>query len=207
MKKVHYYSGLVLTLFISAHLFNHLIGVFGESCHIEVMDQLRVVYRNRIIESLLLLVVGIQVITGIKLYVAKRKVASSFFEKIHIWSGLYLAFFLLFHVSAVLIGRKVFGLDTNIYFSGAGLNIFPYFFFFIPYYTLAILSFFGHIAAIHSLKMKYPLLGWSPNQQSKLILLLGFVTVVFIFYSQTNGFSGLEIPAPYLPENYQIRDF
>jgi len=197
LKKIHFISGLTLTVFIGVHLFNHFVGIFGAAAHIDVMDKLRVVYRNIFVESILLVAILVQIYSGIKLFLSKRKAKNAFFDKLQIWSGLYLAFFLLMHVGAVLMGRHVLKLDTNFYFGVAGLNVFPFNLFFIPYYSLAIISFFGHIAAIHSKKMKSRLLGLSVEQQSKFILVKGIILAVIILYGLTNGFAGEEIPQEY----------
>lgn len=196
-RKIHYLSGLTLTLFIGVHLVNHFISLWGPETHIEWMTTLRKVYRNPLIEITLLLAVFAQIISGVKLYFSKRKIANIFFVKLQIWTGLYLAFFLLMHVSAVMVGRYVLALDTNFYFGVAGLNTFPFNLFFVPYYALAIISFFGHVAAIHSQKMKKPLGGLSPDQQSKAILYTGLALTLVILYGLTGGFTGVEIPATY----------
>ena len=78
-----------------------------------------------------------------------------------------------------------------------GLNTFPYNLFFIPYYGLAIISFFGHISAVHSKKMKSKIFEIEPAKQSYAILFVGVLLTVGIFYGLTNGFSGIEIPAEY----------
>lgn len=196
-RKIHYLSGLTLTLFIGVHLVNHFVSIWGPETHIEWMTVLRKVYRNPLIEITLLLAVFAQIISGVKLYFSKRKIANIFFIKLQIWTGLYLAFFLLMHVSAVMVGRYVLALDTNFYFGVAGLNTFPFNLFFVPYYALAIISFFGHVAAIHSQKMKKSLGGLSPDQQSKAILYTGLALTVVILYGLTGGFTGVEIPATY----------
>lgn len=141
IKNLHYFSGVTITLFIGLHLFNHLCSIQGINQHIEVMSIFRSFYRNTIVESLLLLAVIIQIVSGLNLAFTKRKVSVSKFEKLQIWSGLYLAFFLIIHVSAVLTGRFCLHLDTNFYFGAAGINTYPFNLFFIPYYSLAILSF------------------------------------------------------------------
>lgn len=197
IKKLHYITGLSITIFIAFHLFNHFLSLFGAVKHIEFMQNLRLVYRNKIIESVLLLAVFVQIISGLKLFLNKRNVAFRFFDKLQIWSGLYLAFFLLFHVSAVLIGRNILNLDTNYYFGVAGLNTFPFNLFFIPYYSLAIISFFGHIAAVHSQKMKKDLFGLTVEQQSRFIFTKGFIVTFIILYGLTNHFHGVLIPAEY----------
>lgn len=197
MKRIHYISGLTITIFIGLHLFNHLWAVFGADQHIEMMNTLRLFYRNVFIETILLSAVFVQIISGIKLFLKAKKIAVSKFEKLHIWTGLYLAIFFIIHLGAVLGGRFFLQLDTNYYFGAAGLNTFPFNLFFIPYYSLAVFSFFGHIAAIHSKKMKKNILGLTPNKQSFMILLFAILLTIVIIYGLTNHFTGIEIPEEY----------
>lgn len=196
-RRVHYISGLTITIFIGLHLFNHFSSIFGAEVHIELMQKLRLLYRNVAIESIILIAVFVQIFSGIKLFRSKRKISKGYFEKLQIWTGLYLAFFLVIHVGAVLTGRYILNLDTNFYFGVAGLNTFPINIFFIIYYGLAILSFFGHVSAIHYQKMKKEVLGFTVGQQSNFILILGIIVTGIIFYGLTSGFSGVEIPEEY----------
>jgi len=197
MKRIHYFSGITISIFIGLHLFNHAYSLFGAEEHIILMDKLRVVYRNIFLESILILAVFVQVYTGLRLFIKKRKAASGLFEKLHLWSGFYLAIFFVFHLSAVFAGRLLLDLDTNIYFGAAGLNTFPFYLFFIPYYGLAILSFFGHIASIHAAKMKRSLLGINVHQQSYLILIIGLFMTIIIMCGLTDAFKGYDIPEAY----------
>ncbi len=197
MNRIHFISGFALTIFISLHLFNHFISVFGAEAHIELMNILRIVYRNVIVETILLTAVSVQIISGSKLFLSKRKLVKDYFEKLQIWTGLYLGFFIIVHVGAVLIGRHILNLDTNYYFGVMGLNTFPFNLFFIPYYGFAIFSFFGHIAAIHFQKMNKRFLGLEVKQQSNFILITGIVVTVIIMYGLTGGFIGVKIPVEY----------
>ncbi|MGB5554955.1 MAG: hypothetical protein WBM83_09885 [Flavobacteriaceae bacterium] len=197
LKQIHYISGLTITVFVALHLFNHAISIYGPEAHIETMEVLRVFYRNIIVESLLLLAVLVQIISGLKLFFDHRSRASTFFEKLHIWSGFYLAFFFLFHVGAVMAGRYLLELDTNFYFGVAGLNTFPLSLFFTPYYGLAIISFFAHIASVPRLKMKNTMLGVSVTAQSYTIFIFGVLITIFILYGLTGGFEGIPIPDAY----------
>ncbi|KOY87468.1 hypothetical protein AD998_16175 [bacterium 336/3] len=196
-KVIHHFSGIFISLFVGIHLFNHVWSILGAEKHIVLMNSLRVIYRNIFVEAFLLIAVLVQIVSGLVLFRESRKTAFSFFDKLHIYSGLYLAVFLIIHVSAVMTGRLVLNLDTNFYFGVAGLNTFPFNLFFIPYYGLAIFSFFGHIAAIHSKKMKKIIWGISPKQQSIIILVVGFLVLTSIFYGATNGFQGVNIPKEY----------
>ena len=197
IKKIHFISGVTITVFVGLHLFNHTLSVFGADKHIEVMNTLRLFYRNILAETILLIAVLVQVISGLKLFKTNRKKATTQFEKLHLWTGLYLAIFFIIHLSAVFGGRLFLQLDTNFYFGVAGLNAFPFNLFFIPYYGLAILSFFGHIASIHNKKMKQSIFGLAPNKQSITILILGFILTLTIFYGLTNQFNGVAVPKEY----------
>jgi hypothetical protein len=196
-KRIHNIYGIIISLYISFHLVNHFFSVFGVEKHIEIMNSIRLVYRNIFVEIILLSAVVIQIVSGIKMVIQNRKKAISKFEKLSIYSGLYLAFFFIVHIGAVMIGRIILKLDTNIYFGAAGLNIFPLNLFFIPYYVIAIMSFFCHVACIHNKKMNKNILGLTPINQSIGIILLGVLVIIVIFYGLTNHFNGMIIPNEY----------
>ncbi len=196
-KALHAVSGIFLISFVGLHLFNHLCSIFGADEHITVMNLLRKLYRNPFIEILLLTGIAIQSITGVKLFINKRSIVKNRLEKLQLWSGLYLLVFLFMHLGAVFAARLFLHMDTNFYFGVAGINTFPYSLFFIPYYALAVISFFGHIAAIHAKKMKWIVLGMTPGNQAIVIIIGGLVITIILFYGCTNQFRGLGIPHPY----------
>ena len=78
------------------------MSLLGEAVHITFMDHMRVVYRNLVPELVLLSAVMIQIISGVRLAFRKRKTVKGFFERLQIWTGLYLALFLVIHLSAIL---------------------------------------------------------------------------------------------------------
>lgn len=197
LKKIHYISGLTISVFTGLHLFNHSFSIAGAEKHIEVMSALRIFYRNIFAETLLLSAVAVQIYSGLKLVTIKRQTAKTFFEKLQIWTGLYLSFFFLIHVGAVITGRFVLHLDTNFYFGAAGLNYFPFNLFFIPYYFLAVVSFFGHIAAIHHQRMTKTIFRFTPRKQALFIITAGICFALFLIYGLTNQFRGIQIPAEY----------
>jgi hypothetical protein len=197
MKKGHYFSGIFIAVFVSIHLMNHLIGLWGITEHIEFMEKLRFYYRNIFIELILLGAIVFQIISGLSLFRTKIKTANTSFEKIQVWSGAYLAIFFIFHISAVMTGRYLLHLDTNFYFGAAGINTFPFNLFFVPYYGLAILSFFGHIATAHNKRMKSNFLNISPKGQARLIISLGFLVTVLVFCGITDYLKGIRIPKAY----------
>jgi hypothetical protein len=197
MKKGHYFSGIFIAVFVSIHLLNHLISLKGAAAHIQFMEQLRFYYRNGFIESLLLGAVVFQIVSGVRLFRSKFKTASSVWEKIQLLTGLYLALFFTFHLTAIIAGRFLLQLDTNFYFGAAGINTFPFSLFFVPYYGLAILAFFGHIAALHSQKMHSTILYLTPQHQAILLIGIGAWVTILIISGMTNNFNGIDIPEAY----------
>ncbi len=194
-RRIHYYSGITIASFVILHLMNHAVSLIGIEKHIEVMTQLRKIYRNIFAEILLLSAVSVQIFSGIQLYRSRFKIAKGFYEKLQLWSGLYLAIFFVIHLSAVMVGRFILKLDTNFYFGAAGLNHFPFNLFFIPYYSFAIFSFFAHLASVHYRKMKEK--NRTVILQANLILILGFFVALIFMYGLTNKFRGIDLPPAY----------
>ncbi|TAE41862.1 MAG: hypothetical protein EAZ70_09415 [Runella slithyformis] len=191
-KRVHYWSGLILALFAGFHLLNHLAVLSGPEAHLATMEVLRKVYRNLVVEWMLLVAVFLQIATGLR-QAYQKGLKQAGWAKYQVWSGLYLAVFFLIHVSAVMMGRFVLKVDTNLYFGAAGLNIFPFNLFFVPYYSLAIMAFFTHIASIHAQKSK----AIGAANQAKIIVAIGLITTILIVLGMTDFARGLFIPPTY----------
>jgi hypothetical protein len=147
LKIYHRASAVVLALFIFLHLLNHLSLAAGHDVHLLVMSGLRAIYRWLPFEFILLAAVVTQIMTGARLATPRL----SGMIKRRDWqliSGLYMSAFLTIHVTAILSGRFILGLDTNLWFGAAGFHVWPWQFFFVPYYGLAILAFFTHMGFV-----------------------------------------------------------
>ncbi len=94
-RAIHRISGLIITFFIGIHLFNHVNSIFGADKHIELMTYLRGFYRTIFVETALVLAVLVQISSGLTLFFDQRKKAISIFDKLQLWTGLYLAGFLI----------------------------------------------------------------------------------------------------------------
>lgn len=196
-RRLHRFTAMFLALFIALHLMNHLCGVFGVEVHIQLMKGLRNIYRNFVVECLLIFALLVQMITGICQLINYRH-ARSTWGRIQKLSGLYLLFFILIHTSAVMVARYFLKLDTNFYFAAAGINQWPYRLFFLPYYGFAVVSLFAHVAAIHFKKMNRHILGCSVPTQSLIIASTGVLIAVLIILIFTNAFKGFVVPSEYL---------
>jgi succinate dehydrogenase/fumarate reductase cytochrome b subunit len=194
MKKAHFISGIVLSIFVSLHLLNHLTAVQSIPTHIEVMNALRRIYQHPLIEPLLLFAVLIQIISGIKLVRNRGWKQTERYNKLHVYSGIYLGFFLLMHTSATLVGRFVLLVDTNFYYGAMVVNAKPYLFFFIPYYFLGTFSFFVHIACIIRIKSIRKVGIQKASRRANGLIALGAIIGLIILWAFTYN---VQIPALY----------
>lgn len=197
LHRIHRLSAAIIGTYVLFHLFNHLLSLKGTNAHIEFMKEYRDIYRFPILEFLLLFLVAFQITSGSYFIVKRRRHRHGFFEKAQALSGAYLAFFLLIYVLAVLSGRVVFKLDTNFYYAAAGLNITPFQAFFLPYYFLAVVALFTHVAcALHWLG-RARFTERIRNNVGYVAILLGIVLSAIIVATFMGAFYTVDIPTEY----------
>lgn len=148
-KKYHRISGIAIAAFLLLHLTNHLFALGGPALHIKVMQYFEYIYCFPPVEIFLLLCIVFQVVSGIILLFKKSFYRQSFTIILQAASGLYLSFFMLYHVRAVMLGRYQWHVATDFYYAAGGLVNYPSKLFFIPYYSLSVISVFLHIACAH----------------------------------------------------------
>ncbi|HJS54972.1 MAG TPA: hypothetical protein VJ765_10520, partial [Chitinophagaceae bacterium] len=158
------------------------------------MQKVRKVYRHSIVEGVLLTAVGLQILSGLFLVTQKWTKAESWFDWAQICSGLYLSLFLTYHVRAVMTGRYKMHIDTNLYYGAGVMNMWPQKLIFIPYYSLAILAFFFHVACIHRIKMKEFVPKEVAERQAIGIMILGSAVTLLIIYKMSN----LKMPSHFI---------
>lgn len=154
LNRLHRISGIIIASFLLLHLTNHLFALGGPALHIRVMNYFRHIYRFAPVEILLFLCVVFQVVSGIWLVFKKGFRLRPAYSVIQVLSGLYLSFFMIYHVRAVMLGRYQWKVETDYYFAAGVANRYPEKLFFIPYYTLSLVSIFAHIACVHYIKRK-----------------------------------------------------
>lgn len=145
LRALHRTSALLLLAFLGLHMVNHAVGLAGQTQHIEFMATVRPLYRNPVVESLLLALLAFQALSGLTMVVWGWRQRRGVVAWLQAASGLYLAAFLLNHVGSVLYGRAGLALDTNFNFAAAGFHVPGLSWFFAPYYFLAIASLFTHL--------------------------------------------------------------
>lgn len=194
--RLHRFAGLTLATFIAIHLTNHLFALVSVESHIHIMDYARLLYRNPLGEALLLIAIAVQIPSGIMLVRKKGWRGTEFAERVQVASGLYLSFFLVVHVFAVMVGRYYFNLDTNFYFGSSPL-LSPLWWYYVPYYGLSVIAVFAHVASIHFQKM-IPLVSLRQARvQAILITLLGGIISMLIVLVFSGKIYHFVLPAKY----------
>jgi hypothetical protein len=176
---------------------NHLMLFQDEQAHIDFMKVARKFYRHPVAETLLLVAVLSQVISGIQLLIKKWKYRSDNFIKFQIYSGMFLAYFLTAHVSVVLLARYILRSDTNLYFGASGLNNNPLYFYFIIHYGLAVVSIFVHIACAHRTKISRYVTERTAKLHAFAIMGLGIIISCLIIYKMMHITIPLEYHFPF----------
>lgn len=196
LRTLHRTSAIVITAFACLHVANHLASLAGIPSHIAFMTVARKLYRQPVVETLLLLCVSFQIASGLWFVVSgwrQRQGAIAWLQAI---SGALLACFLLVHVGVVLFGRAVLNLDTNFYFAAAGFFVPPYPLFFGPYYFVGVLALFTHLGCA-----AYWHLQTSPPRTRVMAIavsmFVGAAVALLIVLSLAGKLRDVEVPAEY----------
>ena len=102
----------ILLLFVGPHIGNHLAGFWNGSVHIEIMNAARHVYRDDIVQPILLALIGFQILSGTALVRRRMRMPSDFLGTMQTMSGVYVGVYFLAHMTAVFAPRYA-EIDTN----------------------------------------------------------------------------------------------
>jgi hypothetical protein len=148
-RRIHAFSAIMLATFAVAHVFNHTLAIVSLQTHTAVLGVLRLVYRERVGETILIAAVAVQVLTGLTMVWKSYLRRANPMRNLQLLSGLYLVSFLIIHVMAAFTARAR-GTDTNFAWASsapAGLlgrmNSVAQ----LPRYSLAIVAVFIHLAS------------------------------------------------------------
>ncbi len=191
---LHRFLALGLGIFLASHIGIHLTILHSAELHMRTLSAIQPLYRNPVVEPILVVAILSQVIVGGRLLVARwRSPGKGFWGWVQIASGLYLAYFLVLHTGAALAARYVFGLETNTYWAAGPLQTIPLVYGFVPYYTLGVFSVFAHLAvALHY--SGFPV----SRFLSRACLAGGAVTAGLIVAGFAGAYYDIPLPAAYL---------
>jgi hypothetical protein len=102
----------ILLLFVGPHIGNHLTGFWSGSVHTEIMSAARHIYRNDVVQPILLALIGFQILSGIVLVGRRMRMPGDTFGTVQTMCGVYIGVYFLAHVTAVFAARYA-DIDTN----------------------------------------------------------------------------------------------
>lgn len=79
----------ILLLFVGPHIGNHLAGFWSGSVHIAIMNAARHVYRDDIVQPVLLALIGFQILSGAVLARRRMRMPGDFFGTVQTMCGAY----------------------------------------------------------------------------------------------------------------------
>jgi len=149
LRRVHRVSALLIATFAFVHIANHVCAFINLPLHTTVLNEVRLAYRYRMIEPLLILAVAMQVTTGGIMVWRSLQRGTQKSRNPQILSGLYLGVFFIAHLTAVFIARTA-GVETNFMWAAGigGVLADPHTVYLLPYYVLGVLAFFAHIGCL-----------------------------------------------------------
>jgi hypothetical protein len=115
VRMAHGISALIILLaFLVAHMTNHVIGIWSLATDIGVTKVLRTIYRAGWLQPEIVGLFVFQIISGLVLLGAHMTRKADLLGVLQTTSGVYLAAFLMSHMTAVFVlGRIVLKVDTN----------------------------------------------------------------------------------------------
>jgi hypothetical protein len=105
-------ASAILLLFIGPHIVNHAAGFWNGPVHIAIMNVVRRVYRDDIVQPVLLALIGFQILSGTALVRRRMRMPSDFLGTVQTMSAIFVGVYLLAHMTAVFATRHA-GTDTN----------------------------------------------------------------------------------------------
>lgn len=196
LRVAHGISALcIIAIFLALHLTNHLTFILGPVTYRAVMKAVRHVYRQEVLQPLLVLLFLFQVGSGV--YLATRATAArpiDRFRTFQVGTGIFLAAYVLGHMNSVFVFARLYlGIDSDWGFATgapAGLIKDAWNIRLVPHYGLGVFFVLSHLAAgaravmlAHGVRQRYAdrfLIG--------IATAAGFVALVIMF-----GISGARL--------------
>ena len=106
LRVLHGISAVAVLMFVAFHLTNHLTGLIGPAAHAYVMAIGRVVYRSRLVEPVLVVLLLFQIASGFSLAWRWSARPLDIAKLIQVGSGVYLGAFILTHLNSAFVSAR-----------------------------------------------------------------------------------------------------
>jgi len=149
LRIAHGAAGVIVLLFIAFHLFNHLFGLAGPQVHLRIMELGRTIYRSPFFESVLVIALLFQVVSGLRLAWNWSSVGSDNYRIFQVGSGVFLSVFILGHLNAVFVFARTYaGIETGWEFASGdpvGMIHDPWGIRLLPHYAIGVFFIITHL--------------------------------------------------------------
>jgi hypothetical protein len=188
VRMAHGISALaILLVFLVGHMINHIVAIWSLTSDKELMSALRQVYRAHWLEPAVVGLFVFQIVSGLILLGSRTTKKTDLFGVLQTSSGMYLAAFLVSHLTAVFVlGRLVLNVNTNDAWAAglpAGMVADLWNTRLIPHYSLAAFLLIAHVGC----GLRGILLGheWSLTSANKIAVAItgtgaAFATVIIL---------------------------
>jgi hypothetical protein len=176
---------LILVVFLAGHMINHFVAIWNLNSDEEVMKALRIIYRADWLEPGLIGLFVFQIVSGLLLLRSRMTKKTDLFGVLQTTSGMYLAAFLVSHMTAVFVlGRLVLKVDTNDAWAAglpAGLVADLWNTRLIPHYSLAAFLLIAHVGCgLRGILLAHTWSLTNANRMTVAITVLGAVVATVI---------------------------
>lgn len=144
LRRAHALSAVIVGAFALVHLANHLAALGGVPMHTAFLQAARTVYRQPVLEALLLACVALQCASGLAM-LATRPWPRVPLARLQALAGLAVSLFVVVHLTAVLSARRPPAIETDFHFAAAGMYVPAWAGFFVAYYAGAVIVLFVHL--------------------------------------------------------------
>lgn len=175
----------VLLMFLLAHLANHVLALWSIRLHEQAMQLLENVYRQPLIEPLLVILVIALVTSGFRLAWRATAAPQDAHGVLQTLTGFFVGLFILSHLTAVFVmARMVLHIPTDWAFaSGApvGLLADPWNVRLIPHYSIAVWAVLSHLGlGIRLVLRSHQYVASVGDAAARIMIGLGALTSVLI---------------------------
>jgi hypothetical protein len=152
LRVAHGISALcIIAIFLALHLANHLTFILGPATYREFMKAVRHVYRQEVLQPLLVVLLLFQVGSGVYLATRTRTRPIDRFRTFQIATGIFLAAYVLGHMNSVFVFARLYlGIDSDWGFATgapAGLIKDAWNIRLVPHYAFGVFFVLSHLAA------------------------------------------------------------
>lgn len=115
MRNLHRACALILSVFVAAHIGNHVIGVFGLETYFRYLTAVRQVYRHPIGEPILIGLIILQMFTGLAVTASafQRRERRKLLSWIEIVAAWLFFLFIAIHLASIAVTRFYFEMETD----------------------------------------------------------------------------------------------